>query len=188
MLNRIAWFAALVAALLVSCKKAEKPPETAERGAADMALVLTSSAFADGAAIPRKFTCDGEDVSPPLTWAGIPEGTKSLALICDDPDAPMGTWVHWVVWGIPPSAPGLPEAVPPDSVLPGGIKQGLNSWPRTGYGGPCPPPGDPHRYYLKLYALNADLTLPATANKAGLEHAMKGLIIAETKLMGVYSR
>lgn len=188
MLTRIVFIAALAAAWLVSCKKAEQPPATAEKGGAGMALMLTSSAFEDGAAIPRKFTCDGEDKSPPLTWTGIPEGTKSLALICDDPDAPMGTWVHWVVWNIPPSAPGLPEGVPAEGVLPGGIKQGLNSWPRTGYGGPCPPPGKPHRYYFKLYALNADLVLPDTTNKAGLEFAVKDKILAEVRLMGTYGR
>ena len=153
-----------------------------------MALTIASTAFTDGAAIPKKYTCDGQDLSPPLAWTGVPEGTKSLALICDDPDAPMGTWVHWVLWGLPPSAPALPEGAPPTGTLPGGIQQGMNSWPKVGYGGPCPPPGKPHRYFFKLYALDATLTLPDNTDKGGLERAMKGHILASAQIMGTYGR
>ena len=174
--------------LLAGCKKAEKPSEGTEKGATGMALMIKSDAFEDGSAIPKKFTCDGQDKSPALSWSGVPDGTKSLALICDDPDAPMGTWTHWVLWGLPPSAPSLPEGVPPDSLLPGGIHQGLNSWPKSGYGGPCPPPGKPHRYYFRLYALDVMPDLPQNSNKAGLENAMKGHIMAQAHVMGTYGR
>ncbi|MBU0507708.1 YbhB/YbcL family Raf kinase inhibitor-like protein [bacterium] len=153
-----------------------------------MALVIASDVFQNGAAIPKKFTCDGQDKSPPLKWSGVPENAKSLALICDDPDAPMGTWTHWVLWNMPPSTPSLPEGVPPDSILPGGIRQGLNSWPKSGYGGPCPPPGKPHRYLFTLFVLDAELELPVGANKAGLEAAMKGHILAQAEVMGTYAR
>jgi Raf kinase inhibitor-like YbhB/YbcL family protein len=153
-----------------------------------MTFTIETSAFENGATIPKQYTCDGDDISPPLTWNGAPEGTKSFALICDDPDAPMGTWVHWVLWGLPPDTMGLLEDVPTDSALPGGTKQGLNSWPHAGYGGPCPPPGKPHRYYFKLYALDTVLTLPAETNKAQLMEAMKNHILSETQIMGTYGR
>lgn len=153
-----------------------------------MAFTIKSNAFENGATIPKKFTCDSTDLSPPLAWSGAPEGTKCFALICDDPDAPMGTWVHWVLWGLPPSTTSLPEGVPTDSTLASGAKQGMNSWPRVGYGGPCPPPGKPHRYFFKLYALDTTLTLPSSANKAKLEEAMKEHILAETQVMGTYGR
>src|SRR3989304_2756237 len=119
-----------------------------------MSIQLTSSAFTDGSPIPARHTCDGPDVSPMLKWSGAPAGTKSFALICDDPDAPAGTWVHWVIYGIPPDTTDLPEGVPPDETLPDGSRQGKNDFGRIGYGGPCPPPGKPHRYYFKIYALD----------------------------------
>ncbi len=153
-----------------------------------MTFTMKTSAFEDGATIPKKYTCDGEDISPPLSWSGAPEGTKSFALICDDPDAPMGTWVHWILWGLPPDTMGLLEDVPPDSALAIGAKQGLNSWPRVGYGGPCPPPGKPHRYYFKLYALDVMPALPLETNKAQLMEAMKTHILAEAQVMGTYGR
>ncbi|MFZ5434326.1 MAG: YbhB/YbcL family Raf kinase inhibitor-like protein [Calditrichota bacterium] len=188
-MHRFLLTTALALVLLAGCKKAEKPsPVVEEKGATGMALVIKSNAFENGATIPKKYTCDGQDLSPPLSWTGIPEETKSLALICDDPDAPMGTWTHWVLWGLPPSAPALPEGVPADSVLPGGMYQGLNSWPKAGYGGPCPPPGKPHRYFFKLYALDNVPELPTSANKAGLENAMKGHILDEAQVMGTYGR
>ena len=182
------WGMVLIAGLAAGCKGTQTPKTNPEKGAANMALSITSTAFKDGAAIPKKFTCDGEDLSPALSWSGAPAGTKSFALICDDPDAPMGTWVHWVMWGIPASAPSLPEGVEKTATLPGGIKQGLNSWPKAGYNGPCPPPGKPHRYYFKLYALDSEPDLPANANKAALENTMKGHVLGQGQTMGTYGR
>jgi len=151
-------------------------------------MQVTSSAFANEADIPKKFTGEGEDVSPPLKWSDPPAGTKSLALICDDPDAPRGTWVHWVLWGLKPSARSLPEDVKKDKELPDGIKQGNNSWPSIGYRGPMPPPGRPHRYYFKLYALDTELSLKPGATKPELEKAMEGHILAKGETMGRYKR
>jgi Raf kinase inhibitor-like YbhB/YbcL family protein len=153
-----------------------------------MAMTISSNAFREGEAIPRHFTCDGEDVSPPLSWIEVPKEARSLALICDDPDAPAGTWVHWVLWNLPPSTPTLPEGVPKEARLPGGIQQGKNSWPRTGYNGPCPPPGKPHRYFFKLYALDTELSLPDGGGKSAVENAMKGHILAQAQLIGTYGR
>ncbi|HXG23454.1 MAG TPA: YbhB/YbcL family Raf kinase inhibitor-like protein [Chthonomonadales bacterium] len=153
-----------------------------------MAIQLTSSAFTEGATIPTNYTCDGADVSPPLSWTGVPVEAKSLALICDDPDAPAGTWVHWVVYGIPATVTNLPEGVPQSETLPDGTKQGINDFRRIGYGGPCPPPGNPHRYYFKLYALDFVPTLAPRATKSDLVGAMKGHILAEGQLMGRYQR
>lgn len=118
----------------------------------------------------------------------MPDGTKSLALICEDPDAPMFTWVHWIVYRIPPTQPGLKEAVPKTEILEGGIRQGKNSWRRLGYGGPCPPPGRPHRYFFRLYALDMEPELAPGADRSQLEAAMKGHIIAKAETMGVYAR
>ena len=148
-----------------------------------MTFELTSSAFSSGQRIPTKFTCDGEDISPPLQWSEPPAGTQSLALIMDDPDAPAGTWDHWLLFNLPASSRGLPE----QTGTPGGSVAGKNSWGRTGYGGPCPPRGT-HRYSFKLYALNTTLALPAGANKAQLLRAMADHILAQTELVGTYSR
>jgi Raf kinase inhibitor-like YbhB/YbcL family protein len=137
--------------------------------------------------IPERYTCDGTDVSPDLAWTGIPEGTRSLALICDDPDAPMGTWVHWVLFNIPPDETGLPAEVAPEASLSNGAIHGTNDFSRLGYGGPCPP-GGTHRYYFKLYALDTKLNLDSGATKAQLEDAMESHILAEGQLMGKYSR
>ena len=144
-------------------------------------MKLTSPAFADGAAIPERFTCEGEDVSPALAWTDAPAGTKSLALICDDPDAPGQTWVHWVVWGIPANTTALPEGFD-------GASQGLTDFRRTGYGGPCPPPGKAHRYYFKLYALKEPLALSPRATKADVERALQGRLLASATLMGTFER
>jgi Raf kinase inhibitor-like YbhB/YbcL family protein len=151
-------------------------------------MKICSLAFANGDSIPQRHTCEGEDVSPALSWEEVPEGTGSLALICDDPDAPMGTWVHWVVFNIPPEADGLPEGIAADARVGGGAVQARNSWKRSGYGGPCPPPGKPHRYFFKLYALQDTLDLDSTATKGSLEKAMKGQVLAEAELMGTYQR
>jgi len=151
------------------------------------AFQLTSPAFQPGESIDSKYTCDGQDISPPLSWTAPPAGTKSLALIMDDPDAPMGTWVHWVIYNIPAGESSLPEAVPADQELPNGARQGLNSWPKYGYGGPCPPSGQ-HRYFFKLYALDAVLDLPARVTKERLLQAMEGHVLGRAELMGLYRR
>lgn len=152
-----------------------------------MSVKLISSVFIEGETIPVKHTCDGKDVSPPLSWSGAPEGTKSFALICDDPDAPMGTWVHWVIYNIPDIVTSLPEGVPTNESVMGNVLQGITDFRRIGYGGPCPP-GGTHRYYFKIYALDTVLTLPAGATKSELLKAMEGHILAEGQLMGRYSR
>jgi hypothetical protein len=156
-----------------------------------MALKLSSSAFTSNGEIPRDYTCDGSDRSPPLSWSGAPPGTRSLALIVDDPDAPdprhpKMTWVHWVLYNLPASSEGLPEAVAA-AALPPGTREGLNDWRRTGYGGPCPPVGR-HRYFHKLYALDAELPDLGAASKADLEKAMRGHVLAEAQLVGTYQR
>lgn len=145
-------------------------------------LTITSQAFSDKGMIPARFTCDGQDVNPSLEWGITPTGTRTLALIMDDPDAPVGTWVHWVVWNIQPETRHIKE-----NSVPAGALQGLNSWKRTVYGGPCPPSGT-HRYYFKLYALDTALDLPRTAAKAELELAMHGHILAQGEIMGTYRR
>lgn len=156
-----------------------------------MALTLTSPAFAPGGAIPTRYTCDGDDVSPPLAWEGAPAGTRSLALIVDDPDAPdpaapKTVWVHWLLYDFPPDTTGLPEAVEPED-LPRGTREGVNDWKRTGYGGPCPPIGQ-HRYFHKLYALDAVLGDLGTPTKATLERALRGHVLAQAELVGTYRR
>jgi hypothetical protein len=153
-------------------------------------MKVTSSAFADGAPIPVKHTCDGPDTSPPLAWTGAPENTKTFALIMDDPDAPMGTWVHWVLWNLPGTRGSLPENVSKtgEPTELGGALQGNNTWPMVGYNGPCPPPGKPHRYYFKLNALDGPLSLKTGATKADVERAMQGHVLAQAQLVGTYGR
>lgn len=153
-----------------------------------MDLQVSSSAFQYGGTIPVKYTCDGPDLSPPLQWSAPPKGTQSLALICDDPDAPIGTWVHWVLYGLPPETTSLPEAVPKHKIVLGGARQGINDFRQIGYGGPCPPPGAPHRYFFKVYALDIPLDLEPGLTKQKLLDAMKGHILAEGELMGKYKR
>ncbi len=155
--------------------------------AGEVPMQLMSSAFSEGHMIPAEYTCDGKGISPPLEWSDVPAGTKSLALISDDPDAPGGTWVHWVIYNLPSTLAGLQEKIPTKSKLPDGTLQGTNDFGRTGYGGPCPP-GGTHRYFFKLYALDQVLSLGPGATKAQLESAMKGRILAETRLMGTYRR
>jgi Raf kinase inhibitor-like YbhB/YbcL family protein len=153
-----------------------------------MQFTLTTSAFANGSTIPKQFTCSGADISPALTWSGAPDGTKSFALIVDDPDAPVGTWTHWVAWNLPASVHSLPENTVKAEQLHDGTLQGRNDFRKIGYGGPCPPPGKPHRYFFKLYALDAKLTLKAGATKAELEQAMNGHILAQAEVMGKFAR
>jgi Raf kinase inhibitor-like YbhB/YbcL family protein len=153
-----------------------------------MSLQISSTAFSAGEAIPKKFTCDGPDVSPQLKWSDPPGNTESFALIMDDPDAPAGTWVHWVLYDIPADARELPERVATQEQLASGARQGRNDFGKIGYGGPCPPPGKPHRYFFKLYALDTKLNLKSGATKAELERAMKPHILAQAELIGKYGR
>jgi hypothetical protein len=185
--NRYGWLLAGIAATgWVAGNLAGAEPRQMEKE--ESTMKLTSSAFVEGQPIPANHTCDGTDVSPPLHWSAAPTGTRSFALICDDPDAPVGTWVHWVIYGLPATAGELPEMVAPTESLPNGARQGLNDFRRVGYGGPCPPPGGPHRYFFKLYALDIELPLKPRANKLDLVRAMAGHILAETQLMGTYQR
>jgi Raf kinase inhibitor-like YbhB/YbcL family protein len=154
-----------------------------------MAFSLTSLAFTDGSAVPAKHTCDGADVSPPLAWSGAPAGTVSFALIADDPDAPGGTWVHWVLYNLPATTPELPENVAKVETLDlGGARQGRNDFHRPGYGGPCPPPGPAHRYFFKLYALDIVLQPRSPAQKKDVEAAMQGHMLGMAQLVGTYAR
>jgi len=156
-----------------------------------MPLVLTSSAFTHQGSIPQQYTCQGRDVSPPLSWSGAPDGTKGFVLIVDDPDAPdpaapRRTWVHWVLYDIPSTVSGLPEAVT-SAKLPPGTREGTNDWSRTGYGGPCPPVGR-HRYFHKLYALDVELPDLGAAPKGEVEKAMEGHVLAKAELIGTYQK
>ncbi len=150
-------------------------------------MKIKSTAFEHEEMIPEMYTCDGADVSPPLEWSSVPEGTKSFALICDDPDAPMGTWVHWVVYDLPANITKLPENIPPERTLADGGTQGMTDFRRIGYGGPCPP-GGTHRYFFKLYALDTKVDLDPGATKDQLLEAMQGHILSEAELMGKYRR
>ncbi len=152
-------------------------------------MQLTSTAFSEGGPIPAKHTCDQKDVSPALKWTGVPAGTRSLVLIVDDPDAPVGTWVHWVLYDLPGTATELAEGTPKTPTLANGARQGQNDFKRPGYGGPCPPPGKPHRYFFKLYALDAPIDLKPGATKKEVERAMgQKKILAQAQLMGTYQR
>jgi Raf kinase inhibitor-like YbhB/YbcL family protein len=153
-----------------------------------LSFQLATTAFSAGGAIPKKFTCDGPDVSPKLTWKEPPAGTQSFAVIMDDPDAPRDTWVHWVAYDLPGNTRELAEGVAKQEHLSNGSQQGRNDFGKIGYGGPCPPPGKPHRYFFKLYALDAKLNLKVGATKADVERAMQGHILAQAELMGRYAR
>ena len=151
-------------------------------------MQITSTAFGDGAPIPARYTGDGQDVSPPLKFSNVPEGTRSLALIADDPDAPVGTWVHWVLYNLPSSVAELAEEVPKTKTIAAGASQGLNDFHRLGYGGPSPPPGKPHRYFFRLYALDKTLELKPGATRKELDRAMAGHILQQAQWMGTYQR
>ena len=153
-----------------------------------MTLEVKSPDFASGGTIPKQFTCEGADLSPALEWTAPPPGTRSFALIADDPDAPVGTWVHWVLYNVPGNTKELAEGVEKRDQLANGATQGRNDFRRIGYGGPCPPPGTPHRYFFKLYALDTKLSLKPGATKQELEGAIKGHILGQTELMGRYGR
>jgi len=152
-----------------------------------MEIKITSPAFEEGGMIPEVYTCDGIDISPPLKWSSVPQGTKTLALICDDPDAPIGTWVHWVIYNIPGDISELPENIPPEQEIKNGGIQGMNDSRKIGYGGPCPP-GGTHRYFFRIYALDTEVDLQPGATKSQLLNAMEGHILAKGQLMGRYSR
>lgn len=153
-----------------------------------MSVSLTSPAFAHGSSIPKRYTCEGENISPPLDWANIPEETASLALICYDPDAPSGIFTHWVIFNIPPQEKGLPEAVPTEPKLDSGAIQGKNSYGHIGYGGPCPPPGKPHHYHFVLYAIDNVLTLAPGVSREDLIDSIEGYVLEEATLTGLYQR
>ena len=152
-----------------------------------MSFAITSTAFSNGGEIPRKYTCSGENISPALSWSGAPPRTQSLGLIADDPDAPAGTWTHWIIWNLPAHTT-LPEGVPPNETLDSGARQGRNDFNRIGYGGPCPPAGRPHRYFFRLYALDALLDLPPGSTRGELESAMKPHVVGQTEWMGMFKR
>ncbi|MDP3726680.1 MAG: YbhB/YbcL family Raf kinase inhibitor-like protein [bacterium] len=145
-------------------------------------MKIESSAFKHNTLIPQKYTCDGENINPALMFLNIPKGTKSLALIMDDPDAPVGLWVHWVLWNISPDTKEIEENYTPKDAI-----EGMTSFGKEGYGGPCPPNGE-HRYFFKLYALDSELVLPTTADKETLEEAMVGRVLEKAELIGLYSR
>jgi Raf kinase inhibitor-like YbhB/YbcL family protein len=153
-----------------------------------MAFTLSSSAFSAASPIPARFTCDGSDASPPLAWTDVPGETKAFALVCDDPDAPVGTWVHWVLYDLPAATRDLPTGVPAQEQLTDGSRQGLNDFGRVGYGGPCPPRGPAHRYFFKLYALDALTGLSPRATKADLLKAIQGHTVGTAELVGTYKR
>ncbi len=173
--------AVIIFFLLAPSRTETFSPET------EFTMNLTSPAFTQGQPIPVKFSCKGADVSPTLAWDEPPAGTKSLALVMDDPDAPMGTWVHWVLFNIPTTAHEWPENTPTDANLPNGAVQGLTSARSVGYHGPCPPSGT-HRYFFKLYALDIKLDLTSKADKQALLNAMQGHILAQGELMGTFSK
>jgi Raf kinase inhibitor-like YbhB/YbcL family protein len=182
MLRDIVVLLILSTLLFCSCDGREEPV-----GGKEMEIKVMSPAFEEGGLIPSKYTCDGADISPPLQWETVPEGAKSIALINDDPDAPMGTWVHWVLFNLPAETKELAENIPPDGTLPSGARQGTNDFRKIGYGGPCPPRGT-HRYFFKIYALDAQVDLPAGATKSQLLKAMEGHILAQGQLIGKYKR
>jgi Raf kinase inhibitor-like YbhB/YbcL family protein len=153
-----------------------------------MQIIIKSAAFAEGEMIPREHTCDGKDISPALTWSPVPAGCKSVALICDDPDAPAGNWVHWVIFNISPAMTSLAANIAKEKNLNDGTRQGINDFHRIGYDGPCPPPGKPHRYFFKIYALDTMLGLQPGISKSDLLKAMDRHVLAQGELMGRYKR
>ena len=192
-MKRIAYAVFAAAMIMWNWSGATEPEPTGDSAGTEvmedtsMAITITSTAFEDGGMIPQKHTCDSENTSPPLAWTGVPDSAVSLALICDDPDAPAKTWVHWVVYGIPPDTNSLSGGVPTDSLMANGAVQGMTDFKRVGYGGPCPPSGT-HRYYFKLYALDFRPTFKNPATKDELLKAMEGHVLAEGVLMGRYKR
>jgi hypothetical protein len=181
--------AALALALTVAGRSSSPIHSSLARNGGDpVAFTISSPSFSNGGDIAKKFTCDGADVSPQLKWSDPPAGTKSLALLADDLDAPVGNWNHWVLWNLPAEIRDLAENVTKTGQLPDGSRQGVNDFRKAGYNGPCPPPGKPHRYYFKIFALDAKLDLKGSAGKRELEAAMRGHILAQAEWMGRYGR
>ncbi|HEU4389006.1 MAG TPA: YbhB/YbcL family Raf kinase inhibitor-like protein [Blastocatellia bacterium] len=176
--------AAIVAAGCERREQAHQPGASANSGK----IEITSTAFNDGGAIPPEHTCQGKDSSPALKWSGLPNQTRSIAVTCDDPDAPGGAWVHWVLYNVPAATGGLGAAIATTASLPDGSAQGKNDFGRIGYGGPCPPAGPAHHYYFRVYALDTDLAFKSGATKRELEDAMRGHVVAEGALIGTYAR
>jgi Raf kinase inhibitor-like YbhB/YbcL family protein len=175
---------------LVTCPGCGRTESLPADDPSRLTIKFSSSAFSDGAMIPKTFTCDGSDRSPPLEWSGVPASARSLALICDDPDAPMGTWSHWVVFNLPPQIKALNEGIPAEETIAvdaGTARQGKNDFGKIGYGGPCPPSGT-HRYFFRLYALDGDLKLDSKATRADVLKAVQGHILSEGRLVGKYQR
>jgi Raf kinase inhibitor-like YbhB/YbcL family protein len=184
-----AWAVVMFASIRLAAIELPGPDGAiAEGGANSMSFAISSSSFSPSGEIPKKFTCDDADVSPELSWTGAPAGVQSFALIADDPDAPVGTWTHWVLFNLPAQTTELSEGVSKLDELPGGGRQGRNDFHKIGYGGPCPPPGKPHRYFFKLYALDQMLSLKPGAGKKDLEEAMQEHILGKAELMGKYQR
>ena len=181
----------LIISISVACgnrSQSKSPTSVAETATPNKnEIKVTSVAFQEGQAIPRQYTCDGINVSPPLEWSGVPKSAKTIAIIADDPDAPAGTWVHWVLYNLPADNIGVVENVPSTETLKAGGFQGKNDFGKIGYGGPCPPSGA-HRYFFKVYALDNELPLTAAATKAELENAMSGHIVLQGQLIGTYRR
>ena len=191
MRTRASAFTILSSLALLGCSSGPKPlpPEPPAKQSPDRKseIKVTSAAFNEGQPIPRQYTCDGVNVSPPLEWSGVPKATKTIAIIADDPDAPSGTWVHWVLYNLPADNIGFVENVPATENLKVGGFQGKNDFEKIGYGGPCPPSGT-HRYFFKIYAVDSELDLKAGATRAELEKALQGHIVSQGQLMGTYSR
>jgi len=182
-LRQAAWGVAAGLLLLVAAL-----PGCRDSIARGQTMNLTSTSFKDGSQIPAKFTCSGANISPQLAWSAPPAATASLALTVADPDAPRGTWVHWVLYNLPAGTRALPEGLPALGQLPDGALQGRNDFGEIGYGGPCPPPGSPHHYVFTLYALDAKLNLPEGATRAQVEAAMQGHVLASGRLVGLFQR
>lgn len=186
--NRVRASLAALVLLAILCGCQEQPPEEQAPVQTKVPLQIESEAFEAEGTIPHRYTCDGEDLSPPLSWSEPPPGTQSLALICVDPDAPAGTWDHWVLFNIPSGIRSLPEGISADPVVEGLGTHGTNGWQRLGYGGPCPPQGAAHRYVFKLYALDTSLDLDPGATRKDVEKVTTGHILAEGQLLGYYGR
>jgi Raf kinase inhibitor-like YbhB/YbcL family protein len=190
MLRQLAAFSLLTTMALIGCSKSQPAPANVAAQPAQQqqtGMKVESAAFKEGQPIPRHYTCDGINISPPLEWSGVPKSTKTIAIVADDPDAPAGTWVHWVLYNLPAENIGLVENVPANENLKAGGFQGKNDFGKLGYGGPCPPSGI-HRYFFKVYALDTDLPLKAGATKADVEKAMEGHIVTQAQLKGTYQR
>jgi Raf kinase inhibitor-like YbhB/YbcL family protein len=191
-MRRIEAVLALIVLAFIACTNRQQPAAQPQATPATqpqqkVELKLTSNAFKEGEAIPRGYTCDGANVSPPLEWTGVPKTAKTIAIIADDPDAPSGTFVHWVLFNLPADGLGLIENTPQTETLNGGGMQGKNDFEKIGYGGPCPPSGT-HHYFFKFYALDSELPLKASATKAEVEKAMEGHVVGQAQLMGTYKR